>query len=512
MSRTNATTSPARRIVAGVPRRLALFGAVAALGLGGWLLPARAQDHGAPAGGHSAPVNAPAPAPAEGGHTPVATPHGEAPVVSAPGERGSHQGAQEPGPGGTHGPQGGTHEIGQPAGEHGAPAGEHGAPAGEHGAASGHGAGGEHGAAGGHGEHAEEEAPFEIHLPSWIYGPLKTFWFGGPATLNADGAVDAGGQSVAAATLKGQQVDYTYQYGHGHHKTDYKIRPVIGAIGETKPGPGVKTETIQVGGQAVTLVNPTVAFAYQSMFPELLVISLLTALTIALVTLFLTRNLQRVPDRRQTFVELVYSALDNFVHGLIGDHYKRYVPLVGTIFIYVLVMNLAGLIPGWASPTANINVPAGLAIVVIVYVQYEGIRANGLKGYLMHFVGDPWWLGPLNFPIHAIGEVARVLSLTIRLFGNIFGEDVVIVILIALAGMFTKGLLPFQFPMYFLAIFTSFVQAMVFSILTCVYIALMTTHEDHGEHGHGHDHGHGHGHDHDDHGHLQEVRPPAPAV
>jgi F-type H+-transporting ATPase subunit a len=206
-------------------------------------------------------------------------------------------------------------------------------------------------------------------------------------------------------------------------------------------------------------------------------------------------------------VELVYTYLDNFVHGLIGDHYKRYVPLVGTIFIYILIMNLAGLIPGWASPTANINVPAGLAIVVVLYVQFEGIRVNGLKGYLMHFVGDPWWLGPLNFPIHAIGEVARVLSLTIRLFGNIFGEDVVIVILIALAGMFTKGLAPVQAPMYLLAMFTSFVQAMVFSILTCVYIALMTTHDDHG-HGHGE---HGHGHD-EEHGVYHDGHAPAPAI
>jgi F-type H+-transporting ATPase subunit a len=120
----------------------------------------------------------------------------------------------------------------------------------------------------------------------------------------------------------------------------------------------------------------------------------------------------------------------------------------------------------------------------------------------MHFVGDPWWLGPLNFPIHVVGEVAKLLSLTIRLFGNIFGEDVVIVILIFLAGMFTKGLIPFQAPMYLLAIFTSFVQAMVFSILTCVYIALMTTHEE----------GHGHAeHGHDEHGGLHEGHAAVPA-
>lgn len=427
-----------------------------------WLLPVHAQETTAP-------------------HTPAAT-TSEAPLNSPTspvqsGEHGTNEGLQEHGPGGQHAPQGGTHE----------------ATAAE---------GGEHG--GKHEEHEEEG--FSIHIPSLLYGPLKKIWYAGPATLSADGAVTANNEPVAAAELTGKTVDFNYVDHHSHvsPKPEYAIHPVIGSIG-TRTSSTKAPTPVTVDGRQLLLIEPTVHFAYESMFPELLVISLLTALTIALVVFLLTRNLQRIPDRKQSFVELIYVSLDNFVHGLIGDHYKQYVPLVGTIFIYVLIMNLAGLIPGWASPTANINVPAGLAIVVVLYVQIEGIRSNGLKGYLMHFVGDPWWLGPLNFPIHAIGEVARVLSLTIRLFGNIFGEDVVIVILIALSGMFTKGLLPVQAPMYLLAIFTSFVQAMVFSILTCVYIALMTTHEDHGhgEHGHGHDDAHGVHHD----GHA-----PAPAV
>ena len=114
------------------------------------------------------------------------------------------------------------------------------------------------------------------------------------------------------------------------------------------------------------------------------------------------------------------------------------------------------------------------------------------------------WLAPLNFPLHIIGEFAKLLSLTLRLFGNIFGEDVVIVILTYLAILFTKGFIPFQFPMYLFGIFTSFVQAMVFSILACIYIALMTTHEDHA-HGHGHDHG-------DDGGHIEASAGYAPAT
>jgi F-type H+-transporting ATPase subunit a len=186
---------------------------------------------------------------------------------------------------------------------------------------------------------------------------------------------------------------------------------------------------------------------------------------------------------------MAYSQLDTFVRDLIGPTYKKYVPLIGTAFLYIFFMNAAGLIPGWMSPTSNINITAGLALVVEVYTQIEGIRVNGVVGYLKHFMGEPWWLFWLNFPIHVIGELAKLLSLTIRLFGNIFGEDVVIVILIALS----PSIVPLPAPMYFFGIFTSLVQALVFSILTSVYIALMTVHDEgHGEHGH-EDHGHGHG-------------------
>jgi F-type H+-transporting ATPase subunit a len=113
----------------------------------------------------------------------------------------------------------------------------------------------------------------------------------------------------------------------------------------------------------------------------------------------------------------------------------------------------------------------------------------------------------MNFAIHLIGELARPLSLTIRLFGNLFGEDVVIAILLGLGVYFTKWV-PFQLPMYFLAVFTGFVQAMVFSILCCVYIASFVVHDDHGQ-GHGEHHDdHGHGHDH---GVMERVSPAAPA-
>lgn len=350
----------------------------------------------------------------------------------------------------------------------------------------------EGGAAEGHGEAKTEEEGVSIHLPSWIYGTLKQAWYRGPATLAADGAVAEDGGAVDAASLKGAQVEYRYEdhHAHGSPKPVFDIRPVVGAVGGRTSAIGAKTEHVSINGRQVTLINPTVTFAYQGMFPEHLVISLWTAICIALVAFFLTRNLERIPSRRQAFVEFFYTAADSFVRDLIGPHYKKYLPLAMTAFIYILVMNLAGLLPGWTSATANINVTAGLALVVVPYVQWEGIRANGIVGYLKHFAGEPWWLVPLNFPIHAIGEAAKLLSLSIRLFGNIFGEDVVLVIMMYLSYLATKGYVPFQLPMCLLAAFTSFVQALVFTILTCVYINLMTSHaEEHESHGAGHSHG-----------------------
>src|SRR5262249_53869383 len=206
----------------------------------------------------------------------------------------------------------------------------------------------------------------------------------------------------------------------------------------------------------------------------------------------LTRHMDRIPNRRQAAVEWVVEQLDGFTNGVIGPTSRRYLPLVGTLFIYILLMNLGGILPLWTSPTANLNVTASLALVVFLYVQYEGIRVNGLGGYMKHFVGEPTWLAPLNLPLHIISELARPVSLSIRLFGNIFGEDTVIAVLIALVAplVIPFKFLPIHFPMLLLALFTSFVQAMVFAILTCIYIAGATVHEDSHEEGH-YDTGHG---------------------
>jgi F-type H+-transporting ATPase subunit a len=215
--------------------------------------------------------------------------------------------------------------------------------------------------------------------------------------------------------------------------------------------------------------------------PEMVPETILVVLLMCLGVILASRKLvTREPGRLQTFLEFCVSSLDNFVHGIVGSESKTLTPVIGTIFIFILALNLLGLVPGFTSPTANINTPCALAIFAFLLVQYYGIRKQGIWGHFKHFLGEPIWLAPLMFPIHIIGELARPLSLTIRLFGNIFGEDMVIGILILIVtSVLGKFLLPLQFPMMLFAIFTSFVQALVFSMLVSIYIAVAIT--DHGE-------------------------------
>lgn len=224
----------------------------------------------------------------------------------------------------------------------------------------------------------------------------------------------------------------------------------------------------------------------ETIIPEEVLLGVVVMLLIGLACFLLTRRLDlHRPSKTQAALELIVSALQNMVVGLIGPDGMRYLPFVGTLYLYILLLNLVGIIPLWKTPTANLNVTVALALTTIVYVHLHGIRANGIGGYLRHYMGDPIWMAPLNFPIHVIGEIARPISLSLRLFGNMFGEDTVIAILIMLAA--PLWIIPAQFPMILLTIFTSFVQAMVFTMLTCTYIAGFVAHDEHHPPGHEHD-------------------------
>jgi F-type H+-transporting ATPase subunit a len=177
----------------------------------------------------------------------------------------------------------------------------------------------------------------------------------------------------------------------------------------------------------------------------------------------LARGVQLLPTKGQNFFEVVVGSLENFMIEITGPEGRFFFPYIATIFLFILVSNLIGLIPGFNSPTANLNTTLALALCTFVYTHVIGVKSHGVK-YIKHFLGPVWWLAPLMFPIEIIGHVARVMSLSVRLFGNIFGKEMVLTILFTLAGLYLAPL-----PILFLGILVSFIQALVFMLLSIMY-------------------------------------------
>lgn len=195
------------------------------------------------------------------------------------------------------------------------------------------------------------------------------------------------------------------------------------------------------------------------------------------------------PSRFQMAVELLMGGLYNLFQGAIGPTARRYTPYLGTLFIFILLNNFMGLVPFFHASTSSLNTTAALAICTFLYVQFTGIRENGPIGYLHHMAGSPrsaveWIFVPLMFPLHVLGEFIKPLSLSLRLFGNVMGEDKLIAVFVVLgAGMFafinSPVGIPIQVPIVFLALMTSTIQALVFTLLSTIYIALMLPHGEH---------------------------------
>ena len=183
------------------------------------------------------------------------------------------------------------------------------------------------------------------------------------------------------------------------------------------------------------------------------------------VCLLLVRGIQLVPKKGQNLLELIIGGLEDFMVDITGPEGRAFFPFIITIFLYILVSNLLGLVPGFYSPTANFNTTLSMAICTFVLTHIIGIKFHGAK-YIRHFLGPIWVLAPLMLIIELIGHFARVMSLSIRLFGNIFGKEKVLGILFGLAG-FTLAPL----PILFLGILVSFIQALVFMLLSIVYFA-----------------------------------------
>ena len=176
-----------------------------------------------------------------------------------------------------------------------------------------------------------------------------------------------------------------------------------------------------------------------------------------------TRKIEMIPTKAQNFFELVISGMEEFMVDITGEEGRWFFPIIATIFIYIAACNLLGLVPGFFPPTASINTTAACAIPVFVFTHYIGIKYHGIK-YIKHFLGPVWWLIPIILPIEIIGHLARILSLSFRLFGNITGHELVLMILFMLAGAFFAPL-----PIMAMGIFVSFVQAFVFFLLSIMY-------------------------------------------
>jgi len=225
---------------------------------------------------------------------------------------------------------------------------------------------------------------------------------------------------------------------------------------------------------------------------ENIIFSFLVVGLLVFVARLASKNPQLIPNGLQNFVELVVEELEKFIVGILGPRGKKYVPFLGTLFLYILVMNYLGLVPFMKAPTANLNQTLALALCVFLYVQYTGLRENGPWGYIKHLLGSPesgmqWVLSPLMLVIHIIGELAKPMSLSLRLFGNITGEDILIFIFVGLGvGMLAFSNLPIgvplQIPFYFLALLTGFIQALVFMLLSTIYFAMMLPHDEEGHH------------------------------
>lgn len=208
----------------------------------------------------------------------------------------------------------------------------------------------------------------------------------------------------------------------------------------------------------------------------------LMSFTVCLVligfSLWATRRMEKIPRGSQAFVEIVIEGLHNFLTDMLGKHTGRYLPFLGTLFLYILIMNLWGLIPLMHSPTNQMNTTLSMALVVFVMYNVEGIRKKGL-GYFKHYF-EPLILAPLMFPIHVIGELVRPCTLAVRLFGNLTGEDITIAMLVMLTP-FVFGVIPvpIHLVMVLMALLFSTIQATIFTVLSAIYLSLAIEEDEH---------------------------------
>ncbi len=193
---------------------------------------------------------------------------------------------------------------------------------------------------------------------------------------------------------------------------------------------------------------------------------LLVAVIVLLIAKMATKSFRAVPNGTQNVMESYLDGVIAMGKDVIGEELARkYLPLVAAVGMFIFVANVIGIIPGFESPTSNINVTLALALMVFVYYNYEGIKKNGVVKYFSHFAGPVKILAPLMFPIEIVSHLSRIISLSFRLFGNIKGDDLFLWVLLMLVPFIAP------LPAYILLTFSALLQTFVFMILIYVYLA-----------------------------------------
>lgn len=246
-----------------------------------------------------------------------------------------------------------------------------------------------------------------------------------------------------------------------------------------------------------TVFSDSYAFYKYSKMFEASFFAILAAILLMWVARKLSANRSETPNRLQALFEILVEQILNVTVTMMGEKYgRKYAPFVGTIFLYLLVQNYSGIIPLGKAPTAVFLNNFSIALCVFLYVQYTGFKRLGVGGYLHHLCGSPnntvaWLLAPLMFVLELIGEFAKPISLSLRLFGNIFGKDMLLAVfallgVVSLSFLPTNGWIgiPLHLPFFLLALLLGLIQAVVFALLTTVYISMMLPHEHDHEPGH----------------------------
>jgi F-type H+-transporting ATPase subunit a len=228
---------------------------------------------------------------------------------------------------------------------------------------------------------------------------------------------------------------------------------------------------------------------------------LMVTVALALVIFGSLRLTALKPGKVQAAMEFVVDGMYNFFTGILGTEHKRHVPFFASLFIFIFFNNLMGAMFLMGPATSKIQTTAALALIVFVYVHFFAIKDGGVLHLLWHLCGSPrgavgWAISPLMFLLEVIGTLAKPLSLSLRLFGNIMGEDILLGVFLILGMGLASAIVPgspigvpLHMPFLFLVLLTSTIQAMVFSLLSAIYLAMVLPHHDHDEHGHEESHG-----------------------